>query len=44
MMDPIYIFKNGSLSRKGNTIYFKSDDENNKYIPVENLLEIKVFG
>ncbi len=43
-MDPIYIFKSGLLSRKGNTIYFKGDDENKKYIPVENLLEIKVFG
>jgi len=43
MMDPIYIFKNGTLSRKGNTISFK-DDESRKYIPVENLLEIKVFG
>ncbi|MDI3473083.1 MAG: CRISP-associated protein Cas1 [Thermotogaceae bacterium] len=45
-MDPIYIFKSGKLSRKANTIVFEEKTENarKKYIPVENLLEIKVFG
>lgn len=45
MADPIYIFKSGMLSRKGNTIAFKGkDDEKTRYIPIENLLEIKIFG
>ncbi len=45
MGDPIYIFKSGTLSRKGNTIAFKGENnERTKYIPVENLLEIKIFG
>jgi CRISPR-associated protein Cas1 len=44
-MKPIYIFQNGTLSRKGNTLAFKkSEDGKTIYFPIENLSEIKVFG
>jgi CRISPR-associated protein Cas1 len=39
----LYIFSNGEIKRKGNTIYFESDQGKN-YIPVENCKEILVFG
>jgi len=44
-MKPVYIFQSGMLSRKGNTLAFKSqEDEKTKYFPVENVSEIKIFG
>lgn len=39
----LYIFSDGEIKRKGNTIYFESDKGKN-YIPVENCKEILVFG
>jgi CRISPR-associated protein Cas1 len=40
---PIFIFSNGELKRKDNTIFFENE-EGQKFIPVENTSEIYVFG
>ena len=39
----IYIFSDGELKRKENTLYFETE-QGRKYIPVENTSEILVFG
>ena len=39
----LYIFSDGEIKRKGNTLYFESEGRK-KYIPVENCKEILVFG
>ncbi|MCD6309905.1 MAG: type I-B CRISPR-associated endonuclease Cas1 [Candidatus Eremiobacteraeota bacterium] len=43
MKKSIYIFSDGELKRKENTLYFESE-EGKKYIPVENISEIMLFG
>lgn len=43
MKKSIYIFNDGNLKRKDNTIYFQSGD-NKKYLPIENIKEIFIFG
>ena len=43
MEKTIYIFSNGELKRKENTLYFESE-QGRKYIPVENVCEIMIFG
>lgn len=43
MKRSIYIFSDGELKRKDNTLYFETD-EGKKYIPVENTREILIFG
>jgi len=43
MRRTIYIFSDGELKRKENTLYFETD-KGRKYIPVENTSEILVFG
>ncbi|GAW29840.1 type I-B CRISPR-associated endonuclease Cas1b [Carboxydocella sp. ULO1] len=43
MKKTFYIFSNGELKRKENTIYFENN-EGKKFIPVENTNEIYVFG
>lgn len=43
MKQDIYIFNGGDLKRKDNTLLFQSDGKN-KYIPVENINSIFVFG
>lgn len=43
MRRSIYIFSNGELKRKENTLYFETE-EGKKYIPVENTSEIFIFG
>jgi len=43
MKRTIYIFSDGELRRKQNTIYFEGE-KGRKYIPVENITEIMVFG
>ena len=40
----IYIFNDGELRRKDNTLYFETDGGTKKYIPVEDVSEIIVFG
>jgi len=41
--ETIYIFSNGELKRKDNTIYFEGE-KGRKYIPVESTSEIMIFG
>ena len=43
MKKTIYIFSDGELKRKDNTLYFEKDGKKN-YIPVENTSELYVFG
>ncbi len=43
MKKTIYIFSDGEIKRKQNTIYFESD-KGRKYVPVENTGEILIFG
>lgn len=43
MKKTIYIFNDGQLKRKGNTLYFETE-ENKKYLPVEDVGDIMVFG
>jgi CRISP-associated protein Cas1 len=43
MKKTIYIFSDGELKRKENTLYFQSS-KGKKYVPVENTAEIMVFG
>jgi len=40
----IYIFTNGEIKRKQNTIYFETEDGERKYVPIESVSEIMVFG
>jgi len=43
MKRTIYIFSDGELKRKQNTIYFEGE-KGRKYVPVENTGEILIFG
>jgi len=43
MRRTVYIFSDGELRRKENTLYFETE-EGKKFIPVENTSEIFVFG
>jgi len=43
MKKTIYIFSDGELKRKENTLYFQSE-KGKKYVPVENTGEIMAFG
>jgi CRISPR-associated protein Cas1 len=43
MKRTIYIFSDGELKRKENTLYFETE-EGKKYIPVENTSDIFIFG
>ena len=43
MKKTIYIFSDGEIKRRQNTIYFESD-KGRKYVPVENTGEILIFG
>ena len=44
MKKTIYVFSNGELKRKQNTLYFETEDGKKKYIPVENTGEMQIFG
>ena len=44
MKETIYIFSNGRLKRKDNTLFFEKEDGAKKFIPVENIKEIFAFG
>lgn len=43
MKETIYIFSSGELKRKDNTLFFESE-KGKKYIPVEHVKEIFLFG
>lgn len=44
MKKTLYIFSNGQLHRKDNTIFFESEEGDRKFIPVEDTSELMVFG
>ena len=44
MKESIYIFTNGTLKRKDNSLVYITEENQKKYIPVENVREIMVFG
>ncbi|MCR6546873.1 type I-B CRISPR-associated endonuclease Cas1b [Dehalobacterium formicoaceticum] len=44
MKKPLYIFSNGQLRRKDNTIFFVNEEGDQKYIPVEDTSELMIFG
>jgi len=44
MKKRIFVFSNGELKRKQNTLYFELEDGTKKYIPVENTGEFYFFG
>ena len=44
MKETIYIFTNGILKRKDNSLVYITEDNKKKYIPVENIREIMIFG
>ncbi len=43
MKKTIYIFNDGEIKRKDNTLYFETD-MNKRYIPIEDISDILVFG
>lgn len=44
MKNTIFVFSNGELKRKQNTLYFEGDKDIKKFIPVENTSELHLFG
>jgi len=44
MKGTIFVFSNGELKRKENTIYFEGENNTKKFIPVENTSELHIFG
>jgi len=42
-LESVYVFSSGTLRRSQNTIVLETDD-GKKYVPVENVAEIKIFG
>jgi CRISPR-associated protein Cas1 len=44
MKRAIYITSDGELKRKQNTIYFETSKGDKKYLPIENINEIHIFG
>lgn len=43
MKKNVYIFNDGELKRKDNTVFFRTED-GNKYLPIEDLSDIYVLG
>ncbi len=44
MKETIYIFSNGRIRRKDNTLSFETESGDKKFIPIENVNDIMVFG
>lgn len=44
MKGSIFIFSNGDLKRKQNTIYFEGEKGIKKFLPIENTNELHLFG
>ena len=44
MRETLYIFSSGHLKRRDNTLFFETKDGKKKFIPVENIKEIFIFG
>ncbi len=44
MKQPFYIFSDGKLERRQNTLAFVDGEGKKKYVPVENTSELNIFG
>jgi CRISPR-associated protein Cas1 len=44
MKRTIFVFSSGKLHRKQNTIYFENSQNKKRYLPIENIQEIFIFG
>ena len=44
MSQSLYLFASGLLKRKDNTIFFESDDGKRKYVPIEMVRDMHIFG
>lgn len=44
MARPYYIFTNGRIRRKENTVYIENENGDKKAIPIENIDTIHIFG
>jgi CRISPR-associated protein Cas1 len=44
MKQPIYIFSDGRLERRQNTLAFKDSDGKKRYVPIESISELHIFG
>ena len=44
MRKTVFIFSDGKLKRKQNTVFFETADGNKRYLPVQDIGEIMVFG
>ncbi|GAB6161960.1 type I-B CRISPR-associated endonuclease Cas1b [Desulfothermus naphthae] len=44
MRETLYIFSSGHLKRRDNTLFFETKDGKKKFLPVENIKEIFIFG
>lgn len=44
MKDSFYIYSNGTLSRKDNTLHFVNEENDKKDIPIERYSDIYIFG
>jgi len=46
MKKPIFLFSNGELKRKDNTIYFETEGEQSvkKFLPIESISDLHIFG
>ncbi len=40
----LYVFSSGEIKRKQNTVFFETKDGKKKFLPVENISEILLFG
>jgi len=44
MKKTLYFFSNGTLQRKDNTIFFETENGKRRFLPIEDVREILVFG
>lgn len=44
MKETMYLFSDGVLKRKDNTVYFQNAEGKKRFLPVENIAEMMVFG
>ncbi len=44
MKKTFYIFSSGAFQRRDNTVYFESEKNERRFIPVEDIADITVFG
>lgn len=44
MKKTFYVFSSGALQRRDNTLYFETENNERRFIPVEDTAEIVVFG